>query len=259
MALIFLDTLTATDTTGLYTLMGLVNGSWTDIMTIAGPSTGTVNINETSNTIPVDTDLLNVGQTYQFKWVDSADIESNIITVTVPINVTFTVQVAADTEVHILLDGSGTIHWADGSAPQYYYNNSPVEMSHFYQQAGTYAILVSNVTGLKNITFSGNASAFLTGIDQLPDTLIKGHLNGNKITNTTVPQGPDPVAIQVVDLSYNLLSSDLIDGLIMQFATNGPDVTLLELQGQTPPAPPTSASAAALAQLIARGVTVLHD
>ncbi len=84
MTLIFDDQLRVTDGSGLYTLMGLVGSTWTDIHTVSGPATGTVEVAATVNTIEVDTSIFLPGQAYRFKWVDASGTESNIITLTIP-------------------------------------------------------------------------------------------------------------------------------------------------------------------------------
>jgi hypothetical protein len=84
MSLIFNDTLQASGSTGLYTLQALIGGSWTDIHSISGPASGSIEIDASLNAIPVDTTLLPVGQTFDFRWVDSLGNESNIISALVP-------------------------------------------------------------------------------------------------------------------------------------------------------------------------------
>lgn len=88
MPLIFTDTLQATDSTGLYTLQALIGSTWTDVHTIAGPQSGSIEIDASLNTITVDTALLPVGHTFQFRWIDSLGNQSNIITALVPFTLT---------------------------------------------------------------------------------------------------------------------------------------------------------------------------
>ena len=85
MPLFFDDFLEASDCSGLYTLMGYVNGTWQDIHTIYGPSTGSIEVDASFNAIEVDTTLFIPGGTYQFKWVDGNGVPSNIITLTIPV------------------------------------------------------------------------------------------------------------------------------------------------------------------------------
>lgn len=84
MALIFQDQLQVTDGSGLYTLMGFANGTWQDIHTITGATSGRIEVDNDLNTIDVDTDIFIVGQTYPFKWVDGNGVESNIVYITIP-------------------------------------------------------------------------------------------------------------------------------------------------------------------------------
>ena len=82
--LYFDDRLQTTDCSGLYTLMGYVNGTWYDIHTVSGAGTGTIEVDRSVNAIEVDTTLFIPGQTYQFKWMDGNGVSSNIITLTIP-------------------------------------------------------------------------------------------------------------------------------------------------------------------------------
>lgn len=84
MVLIFDDLIKATDCSGLYTLTGYVNGTWQDIHTIYGPTTGSIEVDASYNTIEVDTTLFVPGETYQFRWVDGNGVSSNIIKLTIP-------------------------------------------------------------------------------------------------------------------------------------------------------------------------------
>jgi hypothetical protein len=90
MALLFNDILRSNDCTGLYTLMALVDGTWTDIHSIAGLSSGSITIDSSSNTISVNTSMLNVGQTYSFKWVDTIGNESNTVSLQIPPDLSIT-------------------------------------------------------------------------------------------------------------------------------------------------------------------------
>jgi hypothetical protein len=84
MSLIFTDTLQATDSTGLYTLQALIDGTWTDIHTISGAQSGSIEVDAALHTVEVDTALLPVGQTFLFRWVDSIGNESNVSSLMVP-------------------------------------------------------------------------------------------------------------------------------------------------------------------------------
>jgi hypothetical protein len=84
MSLIFSDTLQATGGSGLYTLQALIGSDWTDIHTVSGAENGSVEVDALLNTIPVDYTLLPEGQTFEFRWVDSADNASNTVTLTIP-------------------------------------------------------------------------------------------------------------------------------------------------------------------------------
>jgi hypothetical protein len=96
MALIFTDTLDVTNTTGLYTLQAQIDGTWTDLHSIAGPQNGTISVNESLNTIAVDNTLLPIGQTFRFRWRDSLGNTSNEVAALVPFTLEdyFTVQEA---------------------------------------------------------------------------------------------------------------------------------------------------------------------
>ena len=84
MALIFTDHLQTTDTGGLYTLRGYVNDSWQDVHTIAGPQTGTIDVDAPQYYITVDTDIFLPGTSYYFKWVDIHGVESNMTVLQIP-------------------------------------------------------------------------------------------------------------------------------------------------------------------------------
>ena len=85
MALIFTDHLQTTDTGGLYTLRGYVNDSWQDVHTIAGPQTGTIDVDAPQYYITVDTDIFLPGTSYYFKWVDIHGVESNMTVIRIPL------------------------------------------------------------------------------------------------------------------------------------------------------------------------------
>ena len=87
MALIFKDNLQTTDSTGLYTLKAQIGGQWTDVHTVAGATSGTVTVNDSHNTIEVDTSIFPVGKTFPFKWVDTLGNESNVSNVLIPFKI----------------------------------------------------------------------------------------------------------------------------------------------------------------------------
>ena len=78
MARIFIDTLQPNDCDGIYTLQGYVSGVWTDIHTISGALSGSIEVDEIINTINLDTSVFVPGQSYLFKWVDTGGHESNV-------------------------------------------------------------------------------------------------------------------------------------------------------------------------------------
>ena len=84
MRLLFSDALETLDTSGLYTLMGFVDGVWIDLHSVSGVPGGTIEVDASVNTIPVDTSKLIPGQSYDFKWVDGNGIDSNVIHLTIP-------------------------------------------------------------------------------------------------------------------------------------------------------------------------------
>jgi hypothetical protein len=258
MALIFQDRLQVEGATGLYTLMAYINGIWTDIHTIADAMSGSIEIDAALHTIPVDTTLLNAGQTYLFKWVDSAATESNINRLTIPIDITISMVVLSASEVSLTLDGRGTIDWGDDSVKADYAGDLPEIFSHHYTP-GTYSIKIYDVVGMKTFVVPGNANAYATSIDQMPDTLIHFDIHGNKIGDTGLPNGPALTNAEYADLSGNLFSAGIIDAVLQLFAYTMTTVMTIRLRGQAPPAPPSAASAAALAVLYARGATVVHD
>jgi hypothetical protein len=83
MAFIFNDTLEVTLGSGLYTLQGYTNNTWTDIHSISGATSGSLNVNAANNTIKLDTSVFLSGQTYDFRWVDSHGVVSNVSSLTV--------------------------------------------------------------------------------------------------------------------------------------------------------------------------------
>lgn len=82
--LIFKDKLISEGATPPYYFQSLIDGEWTTIHTVTGESTGTVEVNEVSNQIKVNTDLFKQGETYDFRWIDDNGTESNIISLLIP-------------------------------------------------------------------------------------------------------------------------------------------------------------------------------
>jgi len=87
MALIFKDDLQTIDSTGLYTLQAFIGGQWTDLRSVAGATSGTVEVNDSQNTIEVDPAVFPVGKTFPFKWVDTLGNESNVSNVLIPFKI----------------------------------------------------------------------------------------------------------------------------------------------------------------------------
>lgn len=98
MALIFNDTLEVTLGSGLYTLQGFTNNTWTDIHSISGATSGSLNVNAAINTIKLDTSVFLSGKSYDFRWVDSHGVASNVshLTVNGSIKLEPTVQIDAN-------------------------------------------------------------------------------------------------------------------------------------------------------------------
>ena len=156
MPLIFNDTLQATDSTGIYTLQALVDGSWTDIHTIAGVHSGSIPVDGTLNTIPVDTTLLPVGHTFQFRWVDSIGNESN----TVPVLVPFTILDYYTSNEDITYANNGGDSWTF-TVPYTPPANDPADILvtqiDFLNDSGS-TVLVNGAdnTSTQSYTFTGN-------------------------------------------------------------------------------------------------------
>jgi|GEM_PF-3983161 len=158
MSLIFNDTLLATDTSGVYTLQALVGGAWTDIHSIAGAQNGSIPVDAAINTIPVDTALLPVGQTFQFKWVDTIGNESNIVSALVP----FTILDYYTSTEDITYTNNGGDNWTF-TIPYTPPSNDPVDtlinQILFYTDTGNTALVAQGgITSTQTYNFSGNGA-----------------------------------------------------------------------------------------------------
>jgi hypothetical protein len=158
MSLIFTDTLQATDTSGLYTLQALIDNMWTDIHTIAGTQNGCIPIDATINTIAVDTNLLPVGHTFQFRWVDSIGNESNLISAFVP----YTILDYYTADEHMTVANNGGDNWTF-NVPYLPPPNDLADLLniqvYFYTDAGV-SMLVNqqDVTSSQSYNYTGNGA-----------------------------------------------------------------------------------------------------
>ena len=98
MALIFEDTLDVMNGSGLYTLQVLKDGSWHDLQTLSGSVNGSIEINNTSNSVKLDTSVLLSGSVYPFRWMDGNGATSNITTLTVVGTMILSVSVSTDAD-----------------------------------------------------------------------------------------------------------------------------------------------------------------
>jgi hypothetical protein len=158
MSLIFTDTLQATDSTGLYTLQALIGDAWTDIHTISGAQSGSVEVDATLNTIEVDTALLPVGQTFSFRWIDSLGNVSNTVSALIPFRVTeyFSVVEA------ITFANNGGDSWTF-SIPYTPPTNEPTDTLEnkvlFFNDSGSSTLLdVSGVSADQSYDFAGHGA-----------------------------------------------------------------------------------------------------
>ena len=154
MALIFKDTLQATDSTGLYTLMADIDGTWTDIHTIAGEQNGNIQVGVGSNTIAVDTTMFPVGRTFQFKWMDSLGNESNIVSALVP----FTILDYYTTSEDITYVNNGGDSWTF-TVPYTPPPNDQMDILYsqilFYSDSGVSTLINETVTSTQSYSYSG--------------------------------------------------------------------------------------------------------
>jgi hypothetical protein len=136
MPLLFNDILQASDTSGLYTLMAFVNGTWTDIHTMAGTQNGDIPVNTSINTIPVNNGLLPGGQTFQFKWMDSIGNESNIVSLEIP----------SDFSITAYSSGTGKIDFINTGGDNY-------NISFYQDPISIYPVGTTTVSYAVNVNF----------------------------------------------------------------------------------------------------------
>ena len=84
MRLIFKDNLIVTNCKSPYYLQALINGEWVTVHMIEGENPETIEENKFMNTMVVNPDLFQAGETYDFKYLGSNGIESNIISILIP-------------------------------------------------------------------------------------------------------------------------------------------------------------------------------
>ncbi len=144
------------------------------------------------------------------------------------------------------------------------------------QITSTSVPLIDNALGGNALPANINAFEFdaqnLTGsVDFAPlalsyPTMTELNLPDNGISDFSpdILQQPMP-NLKFVNLSANKFSSSIVDRLINDFYNNsgwsGASVSggIFAISGNTPLAPPTSASATAIATLTAAGMTIIHD
>ena len=164
MARIFSDTLQATDSSGLYTLMADVNGVWTDVHTISGAQSGRIEVDASINTIDVNTSVLIPGQSYDFKWVDSNGVESNVVHLVIP----FAITNYAIGKVEIDFNNTGGDNYTIGfhAAPSSFQSLSGASIVSYQYQVDLWLAQAKNVIedGTKTADYSLSVSGRGAGV-----------------------------------------------------------------------------------------------
>jgi hypothetical protein len=223
--------------------------------TVAGPANG---IWGTNGRIVVPSDVY--GQTIEIivsqNGLPGTFTASIFINIPVCTLITFVTTDPAQS-CDLQIDGTGNISWGDGANDTY--TNPVGPTSHVFANPGTYNILLHDIDGMTTFTVNGTTTAYVTGVDAVPDTITNLDLSHNQIADQT-PVDNNPALIAVIDLSYNVMDSAFIDQVINSLNFAGLSAPLvMNINNQTPPAPPTPASMAGLLGLRGRGVTVNTD
>ena len=246
MAFIFNDTLEVTLGSGLYTLQGFTNNTRTDIHSISGATSGSLNVNAANNTIKLDTSVFLSGKTYDFRWVDSHGVASNVSSLTVngAIYLGAAVQIDADDfpnidlsvkvhggsghyELHLMHD-AGTMVIPAGPAelasigaadPQNFTINIPLPIrgsdygkTFSFQFIDTISGQASPVVAVTQPPFNVDASKYLT--------LTVGSSAGNIVLGGTANNGTGTYRLEIRDSGGTPVSdkdfADVVTGTLSQ-------------------------------------------
>lgn len=169
---------------------------------------------------------------------------------------TYVTQVGSSVQINSASGGGDVrIEWGDGSFDDYEGGVTVLDpATHTYSSSDTYNIVIKSRTSLQ---FFNCANQNITTIDASQNTsLISLEGQNNDLTSISFTIGS---TLDFLTINNNNISTTVVNFILVQFDNSGITNGRLDLNIQTPPAPPSGSGITAKNNLIGKGWSVSTD